>query len=48
VSDCCLTPTHHIFHLFHGETSSLLKEMIVKSALHYTNTLSWRLQVLTH
>ena len=44
VSDCCLTPTQ----LYHGENKLIFNEMMMKSALYYTNTLSWIFILLAH
>jgi len=37
-----------IIQLYHGENKLIFDEMMTRSALHYTNTLSWILLVLAH
>jgi hypothetical protein len=48
VSDCRLTPKWAILQPYHGENMLNFDEMIMMSALHYTNMLSWIFIVLTH
>ena len=44
VSNCCLTPLQ----LYHGENKLIFNEMMIRSALYQTNTLSWIFIVLAH
>jgi len=37
-----------IFQLYHGENNLILNDMMVRSALFYTNILSWIFIVVTH
>ena len=37
-----------IFQLYHGEKKLIFNEMMMRSALYYTNTLSWIFVVLAH
>jgi hypothetical protein len=48
MSDCCLTPNQQFFQLYYGENKLMFNEMVMKSALYYTNTLSWIFIVLAH
>jgi hypothetical protein len=43
VSECCLIP---IFQLYHGENKLVFNEMMMRSTLFKTNTLSWIFIVL--
>ena len=40
VSDCCFNVNSTIFQLYHGE-KLIFNEMMTRSAMYYTNTLSW-------
>ena len=40
VSDCCLTPTHHFFQLYHDENNFFFNEMMMRPALYNYKTLS--------
>jgi hypothetical protein len=44
-SDCCSTPTQQFFS---GENKLIFNEMMMRSALYYTNTCSWIFIVLAH
>jgi len=37
-----------IFQLYHGDNKLIFNKMMMRSALFYTNTLSWIFIVLTH
>jgi len=37
-----------IFQLYHGEKRSIFNEMVMRSALYYTNTLSWIFIVIAY
>jgi len=36
------------FQLYHGEDKLIFNEMMMRSTLYYTNTLSWNFIVLAH
>ena len=40
--------TSAIFQLYHGENKLIFNEMMMRSALYYTNTLSWIFIVLAN
>jgi hypothetical protein len=42
-----LTP-HVLFHLYHGKNKLMFSEIIKRSALYLTNTLSWIFIALAH
>ena len=48
VSDCCLASTQQFFQLYHGENKLIFNEMMMRSALFQTNTLSCIFIVLAH
>jgi len=49
VSDCCLTPTRQWFmQLYHSENKLIFNEMMMRSILYKTNTLSSIVIVLSH
>jgi hypothetical protein len=47
LSDCCLTPSEHLFQPYHGE-NKLHFDIEMMSALYLTNTLSWIFIVIAH
>ena len=50
VSDCCFSANSAIFQLYHGEKKLIFNEMMMRSTLYYTITLtgSWIFIVLAH
>ena len=48
MSDCCLTLAQHFVQLYHGENKLIFNDMMMRSALYYTNTLSLIFIVLAH
>ena len=50
VSDCCFSANSTIFQLYHGEKKLIFNEMMMRSTLYYTITLtgSWIFIVLAH
>ena len=48
LSDCCLMPIQQFFSYSMSRTNYLFNEMMMRSALFLTNTLSWIFIVLAH
>jgi len=48
LSDYCLTSIQQFVHLYHVANTLVIDKMMMRSALYWTNTLSWIVIVLAH